>query len=78
MIKENTVITSTINRMELLLDLNTQLNAIGFCRSFLEKRIKVSTLSNEQAIAYADALEQFAFLELSLSKQIEGMVKDAD
>ena len=75
-IKEDFMIESTINRMELLITLNTQLNAIGFCRSFLEKRIKVSTLSNTQAIAYADALEQFAFLELSLGKQIEDMVKE--
>ena len=72
------MITSTINRMEFLLDLNTQLNAINFSRSFLEKRIKISTLSDIQAIAYADALEQFAFLELSLSKQIENIVKDGD
>jgi len=72
------MIASTINRMELMLDLNSQLNVIEFCKSLLEKRMKVSTLTDMQAIAYADAREQFSFLVLSLSKQIEDMVKDAN
>lgn len=65
-----------IARIELLLDLNNQLNAVHFCQSFLEKKMKTETLDNMGTVAYATIVDQFRVLDNSISWKIEDMVKD--
>ena len=71
-----TKITS-LYKIELLLDLNDQINAVHFCQSFLENKMKPETLDNMGREAYETLMATFKVLENSLSWKIEEMVKDA-
>ena len=68
--------TKIITKIELLLDLNTQLNAVHFCQDFLEKKMKTETLDNMGTVAYGTIVGQFKVLSNSLSWKIEEMVKE--
>ena len=68
--------TKFTEKFELLLDLNSQINAVHFVQEFLEKRIKPETLDNMGVIAYETISNQFKVLNNSISWKIEEMVKE--
>ncbi len=70
--------TSVMDRIERLLDLNAQLTTIHFCQLLLDKRMKIHTLDNMGAIAYAAVRSQMETLEKSLTWKIEEIVRDVD